>query len=72
MAWLREALKDGPRPAKELEANARAAGIPHTTLQHARERAYIRSQRIGNRYIWTTPAQRKQTAVAGSKALDTN
>ncbi len=68
IAFLRAALKDGPRPAREVEAEALAAGHARTTLHIARKRAYIHSQRINNRYVWSTPAQRKQTSArAGFK-----
>ena len=62
MAFLREALKDGPRPAKEVEAEAIAAGYAPRTLAHARKRAYIHNERKGNQWIWSTAAQRKQAA----------
>ena len=64
MAFLKEALKDGPRPAAEVEAEGLAAGHAHSTLVHARKRAFIRSQRLGNQWIWSTAAQRKMAAVA--------
>ena len=60
MAFLKVALKDGPRPAKEVEAEGLAAGHAHGTLAHARKRASIRSQRQGNQWIWSTAAQRKK------------
>lgn len=69
MAFLREALKDGPRPAKEVEAEALAAGHARTTLHIARARCYIRSERIQNRYIWSTATQRKQARNAESKLV---
>ncbi len=69
MAFLRAALKDGPRPGRDVEAEALAAGHARSTLHLARQRAFIRSERIGTRYIWSTPAQRKQTSSkAASKA----
>lgn len=67
MAWLKDALKDGPRPGKEVEAAGIAAGHARTTLHIARQRAYIRSERIDNRYIWSSAAQRKQAREAESK-----
>ena len=63
MAFLKEALKDGPRPAKEVEAAGLAAGHAHSTLVHARKRAFIRSQRQGHQWIWSTAAQRKMAAT---------
>src|SRR5262245_45776653 len=63
MAFLRKALKDGSRPAKEVEAEALAAGHAHSTLVHARKRAFIRSQRQGKQWIWSTAAQRKLAAA---------
>ncbi|HLW03104.1 MAG TPA: hypothetical protein VKT82_30930 [Ktedonobacterales bacterium] len=60
MAFLKEALSAQPRPAREVEAEALAAGHARSTLHLARQRAHIRSERRDNRYIWFTPAQRKQ------------
>ena len=63
MAFLKDALKDGPRPAKEVEAEGLAAGHAHATLALARKRAFIRSQRQGHQWIWSTAAQRKMAAA---------
>lgn len=69
MAFLKEALSEEPRPAREVEAEALAAGHARSTLHLARQRAHIRSERRDNRYIWFTPAQRKQpSARAASNA----
>lgn len=64
MAFLKEALKAGPRPAKEVEAEGLAAGHAHATLALARKRAFIRSQRQGHQWIWSTARQRKEAAMA--------
>jgi hypothetical protein len=66
MAFLLEALKAGPRPAKKVEAEGLAAGHAHATLALARKRAYIRSQRQGNQWIWSTAKQRKEAAIASA------
>ena len=66
MAFLREALKDGPRPAAEVEAEGLAAGHAHATLALARKRASIRSQRQGKQWIWSTAKQRKEVVLAGA------
>jgi hypothetical protein len=66
MAFLKDALKDGPRPAKEVEAEGLAAGHAHATLALGRKRAFIRSQRQGNQWIWSTARQRKEAALAGA------
>ena len=36
-SWLRQALADGPRPARDLQAEARALGIALRTFQVARK-----------------------------------
>ena len=64
MIFLRKALASGPRPAKEVEAEAIAAGHAHTTIYKARARAYIRSERRGNQWIWSTAPQRKAARLA--------
>ena len=72
MAFLREALKAGPRPAKEVEAEGLAAGHAHATLALARKRASIRSQRQGHQWIWSTAKQRKEEAIAGAVKQQTS
>ncbi len=62
MAFLKDALKDGPRPAAEVEKEGLEAGHAHATLALARKRAYIRSERKGQQWIWSTAAQRKEAA----------
>ena len=52
MAFLKAELAEGPRPAKEVEALAIAAGIAHSTLADARKRLGVVSDRVNNRYIW--------------------
>src|SRR5690242_17440843 len=64
MAFLREALAAGSRPAAEVEAEGLAAGHAHATLALARKRAYIRSERKGNAWMWSTAAQRRARAKA--------
>lgn len=66
MAFLRVAMAMGARPAAEVEAEARAAGITHTTLQTARERLHISSKRQGKGWVWVPPKRRKK-ALAGVK-----
>jgi hypothetical protein len=59
MAWLQEALKDGlPRPAADLEQQARADGFTHSTLADARRRLSIRSEKRGAAWYWIPPARR--------------
>jgi hypothetical protein len=72
MAFLKEALKDGPLPAKDVEAEGLAAGHAHATLALARKRASIRSQRQGKQWIWSTARQRKEAALAGAVKQGTN
>jgi hypothetical protein len=72
MAFLKEALKDSPRPAKDVEAEGLAAGHAHATLALARKRAFIRSQRQGNQWIWSTARQRKEAAIAGAVKQQTS
>jgi hypothetical protein len=64
-AFLLAALNGKPRPAAEVEAEARAAGFTHATIQVARERAHISSKRQGKAWIWTPPkTKRKQSVTA--------
>jgi hypothetical protein len=57
-AWLRQVLADGPRPAKELVAEARAIGIAVNTYHAARkvEGVIARKEQTANgRWILTLP-----------------
>lgn len=65
-AFLLAALVGQQRPAAEVEAEAKAAGFTHATIQAARARAHINSQKIGKAWIWTPPksARRKQPVTA--------
>lgn len=63
MAFLRVAMAGGPRPAAEVEREGLAAGHTHTTLQTARARLSIRSQRKGNAWVWIPPRSRKKQPV---------
>jgi putative DNA primase/helicase len=51
--FLREALAAGPRPAKDLEKEAKAAGIAERTLRRARKLLKIRAHKDGFREGWT-------------------
>jgi hypothetical protein len=51
--FLRDELANGPRPVKEIQAEARAAGISDKMLRSARERLGIRPQKGGFRDGWT-------------------
>lgn len=62
MVYLQSAMT-GPRPAAEVEAAALVQGITHSTLQTARNRLHIRSQRINNQWVWIPP-KRRQKATA--------
>ncbi len=60
MAFLQGAMAGQPRPAAEMEAQARAAGFTHATIQAARERLHIASKRRGKAWVWIPPRPRHQ------------
>jgi len=45
--WLRAALKEGERPVREMEREARAHGIAPRTLRRARKQLQVVSKRVG-------------------------
>lgn len=51
--FLRAMLKDGPRPASELIAQAAASGIRDTTLRRAKKRLNLRTTKDGMNGGWT-------------------
>lgn len=50
--WLTDFLSAGPRPAREVLAAARAAGIPRVTLFRAKRLLNIPSRKIGPAWTW--------------------
>jgi hypothetical protein len=62
-AWLRQVLADGPRPAKELVAEARAMGIAVHTYHAARKAEGViarKEQTLNGRWILTLPQSPRQ------------
>ncbi|HEV2438840.1 MAG TPA: DnaB-like helicase N-terminal domain-containing protein [bacterium] len=57
MEWLRDALSRGPRPAKEIYAQAQAETFSKATLKRAKERLGVQSQKDDFRggWYWTIP-----------------
>jgi hypothetical protein len=57
--WLREALADGPRPAKEILKEARRNGFTEVTLQRAKRDLRMQSVKTGfgktGEWCWTLP-----------------
>ncbi len=53
-SFVREALAAGPRPSKEIESEAKAAGIALRTLRRARESLGVESRPngLGGSWIW--------------------
>ncbi len=54
-AWLRSALALSPRASRELEAEARAAGLSRATLNRAAKRLGVRRERDGLTGTWRWP-----------------
>lgn len=52
-AFLRDVLKDGPRPQKEIRAEAEDNGIKWHTLKRAKEQLEIESLKDGKSGIWS-------------------
>jgi hypothetical protein len=57
MSFLCSALEQGARPAREVEAEAQAQGIAHSTLAEARKRLHIASKRASSGWLWIPPAE---------------
>ena len=60
MAWLQAYLHGQPMAASQIEAEAARLGIAHTTLQTAKERLHIRSERSGKGWAWVPPQPAKR------------
>lgn len=65
VAFLTELLRDGPRPAKDVQRQAREAGFSDATLRRAKSRAGITSQRTGGigadgAWTWALPLRCSQ------------
>ena len=61
-AWLRDALKSGPRPATEIIKQARSEGIAVFTLRSAKQRLGVTHTRLPLRgvYVWESPQPSNQ------------
>jgi putative DNA primase/helicase len=62
---LRDLLANGPRPVKEIEADAKAAGFSSMTIRRAREKIGIRCRKIGFSpavWHWELPTQSPEDA----------
>lgn len=59
--FLREALANGPRPAREIEREAEEAGIAGITLRRARQKLGVIVRREGfgsaGRFVWSLPGE---------------
>jgi len=57
--WLRDALADGPRPAKDTIGQARDDGIAKRTLDRARAALGVRASKTGfeSGWSWSLPGQ---------------
>jgi hypothetical protein len=64
--FLRETLADGPMPAKDVEREAKAAGIAWATVRRAKGRVGVQSGRDGAGWAWSLIAQDAQDALKGS------
>ena len=64
MAFLQAAMAGQARPAAEVEAEARAAGFTHATIQTARERSHISSRRQGKGWVWIPPKATRRNQPA--------
>ena len=60
--WLLDALRDGPRPAKELREQAEDDGIKEATLRRAKDGLHVIARRAGGmggagRWVWLLPGE---------------
>ncbi|MBI2899505.1 MAG: hypothetical protein HYY17_04930 [Planctomycetes bacterium] len=64
MAFLRAALAHGPRPAGDVQKEARARGVSKKTLERAKHRLRVRSDKgaFAGAWTWTLPEDRQQAA----------
>lgn len=67
--FLRDALKDGPVRASEIERAATSEGYSEATLKRARKQLGVKSQRVGGTgdkgyWSWTLPLQHDDAANA--------
>lgn len=77
--WLRDVLAAGPRPARDVQREARGAGIEPKPLRTARERLGVRPQKagFGSGWVWSLPkmptsgedATQNERASSGDKGI---
>jgi putative DNA primase/helicase len=65
--WLRDFLRDGPKPAKEVLKESKAAGFSKRTIDRAKPFAGVRPRKeaFGGGWVWalSTPAQERQPSA---------
>jgi len=70
VAWLREALADGPVASKELQKRSEAEGISAKTFERARERLAVHSVRDGHTRTWVSSLPSKIASVTPRRGSD--
>jgi putative DNA primase/helicase len=73
-AWLRQALAGGPRPAKELYAEAAEAGVSERTLERAKQALAVVSLQRGHKkdkvWYWALPERQALPTCDQFEQLD--
>ena len=57
--FLREALADGPRKYRDLEQDAKDAGISISAIKRAKTRLGIKAMRVADAWVWPLPEHRE-------------
>jgi len=63
--WLRQALTDGKVPSTKLAAEATREGISERTLNRAKKRLGVVSERDGGAWYWSLPDEPNTSGIVG-------
>ncbi|HEX4150345.1 MAG TPA: AAA family ATPase [Pirellulales bacterium] len=68
-AWLREALADGPRPASDMQGEARAHGYSAATVKRARKAVGVKAhhETVPGPWYWRLPGSKMLNASKGEQ-----
>jgi hypothetical protein len=63
MAFIQGTMQGQPMPAAEIERQAKALGFSHGTLEDAKHRLRVHSERQGKIWVWIPPKTRTKRAA---------
>lgn len=67
LAWLRNVLAEGPRPADAVTQQGAAAGHAESTLKRAKKKLRVRSTKVGQAWVWALETNTESDVGQGAQ-----